>query len=123
MRESLILITIGLVDLWFTLQLMAGRQATEGNPLMAYYLQFGVGAFVIMKLVLLLLPVFVAEWSKLYKPEFVRWMLRGAIAAYLGMYLVGFAIYNVRPIMTERNKVPVNKVVKQVTIAEAQRNK
>lgn len=120
MRESLILIAIGLVDLWFTLQLIAGRHATEGNPLMAYYLQFGIGAFVIVKLVLLLLPVFVAEWSKLYKPKFVKWMLRGAIAVYLGTYVVGFAVCNVAPIISERNHRPADNTVEQVRIAEAQ---
>lgn len=97
MRESIILIIIGLLDLGFTLIFVGVKAATEGNPLMAYYLQFGVGAFVLAKLGLLLLPVFVAEWSKRYKPRFVRLMLRGAIAAYLGVYILMFAVVNVAP--------------------------
>ncbi len=122
MRESLILITIGLADLLSTLHLMAEKQATEGNPMMAYYLQFGVGAFVIVKLTLLFLPVFIAEWSKRYKPKFVKWMLRGAIAVYLGSYIVGFVLVNVQPIVKDKNYVPADKPI-QIKIAEAHRSK
>lgn len=116
MRESLILLSLGLWDLLFTLHLMAGQKATEGNPLMAYYLQFGVGAFVIVKLVLLVLPVFVAEWSKRYKPGFVKLMLRGAIVAYAGSYLVGFTLVNIKPMLTERDYVPAPdvRIVRQI---------
>lgn len=106
MRESLILLSIGLWDLLFTLHLMAGQKAIEGNPLMAYYLQFGVGAFVIVKLVLLVLPIFIAEWSKRYKPKFVRLMLRGAIVAYIGSYLVGFTLVNIKPVIVDSDYTP-----------------
>ena len=110
MKESLILIAIGLCDLLYTLLLMGGRHATEGNPLMAYYLQFGVGAFVLVKLVLLFLPIFVAEWSKRYKPKFVKWMMRGAIAAYVASYLMMFVMLNVAPVAKDRNYVPAEPV-------------
>lgn len=102
MRESLLLIAIGLADLFTTLVLLSNRGAREGNPLMAYYLQFGVGVFVVVKLALLLLPIFVAEWSKRYRPRFVRWMLRGAIAAYVGSYLVLFVVVNLAPVAAEK---------------------
>lgn len=110
MRESLILLAIGLLDLMFTLHLMAGQKATEGNPLMAYYLQFGVGAFVIVKLILLFLPIFVAEWSKNYRPRFVKLMLRGAIVTYVGAYIIGFLVVNIRPIATARDYIPAGEV-------------
>lgn len=106
MKESLILIVIGLGDLLYTLFLMGGRQATEGNPVMAYYLQFGVGAFVLVKLALLFLPIFVAEWSKRFKPNFVKWMMRGAIAVYAATYLVMFVTLNVAPIVRDRDHIP-----------------
>ncbi|HOK52829.1 MAG TPA: DUF5658 family protein [Armatimonadota bacterium] len=114
MKESLILIIIGLADLLLTLHLIAVNTATEGNPIMAFYLQFGIGAFVIVKLALLFGPVLVAEWSKRFKPVFVRWMMRGAIAAYLGAYLVGFMLVNVVPIANERDFIPSNKPVVQI---------
>jgi len=110
MRESLILLAIGLLDLMFTLHLMAGQKATEGNPLMAYYLQFGIGVFIIVKFVLLFLPIFIAEWSKNYKPRFVRLMLRGAIVAYVGSYLIGFLVVNIKPIATEWNYITSDEV-------------
>lgn len=98
MRESLFLIIIGLADLLSTLLMVGMRHATEGNPLMAYYLQAGVGAFVMVKLCLLFFPVFIAEWSKKYKPQFVRVMMRGAIAVYLGSYVTLFLFVNVLPV-------------------------
>ncbi len=122
LRESLILIAIGLADLLFTLRLLAGKTAEEGNPVMAYYLRHGILAFVIVKLVLLFMPIFVAEWSRRYKPLFVKWMLRGAIAAYLGSYVVGFVFVNVIPISKERDYVPADRHI-QAKMAEARRTK
>lgn len=101
MRESLVLIAIGLFDLGLTLVLLGHNQAQEGNPLMAYYLQFGIGAFVAAKLSLLFGPVMVAEWSNLSKPRFTKMMMRAAIAAYVGSYLVLFMIVNVAPRISE----------------------
>lgn len=101
MRESLLLILIGLADLVATLLFVGGRGFVEGNPLMAYYLRLGVGAFVLVKLSLLFLPIFVAEWSKRYKPKFVRWMLRGAIVVYVGAYVSLFATVNILPMAKE----------------------
>jgi hypothetical protein len=122
MKESLVLIIIGLTDLLSTLHLLAGRHATEGNPLMAFYLQFGIGAFVIIKLMLLFLPILVAEWSKRYKPMFVKWMLRGAIAAYLGTYAIGFLLVNVEPVTEDNRIIPSDKGI-QIQIAETQQGK
>lgn len=105
MKESLILIAIGMLDLVITLALLGHGRAVEGNPIMAYYLQFGVGAFVLAKLALLFLPIFIAEWSKRYKPRFVRLMMRGAITAYVGVYLILFVSVNVVPRAIERTPV------------------
>lgn len=94
-RESLVLIAICVVDLASTLFMLRVHGAREGNPLMAFYLRYGVGTFVLMKLTLIFLPVFVAEWSKQYRPRFVRFMLRAAIATYAGVYLMLFLTINV----------------------------
>ena len=117
MKESMILIAIGLIDLAITLHVVTWRYAVEGNPLMAYYLKMGIGAFVVVKLILLLLPVFIAEFSKHYKPMFVRWMLRGAIAVYLGSYLIAFLLVNVKPVTNQRDYVP-NDEARQIRVAE-----
>lgn len=94
-KESLLLIGICTADLASTLLLLNSGGAVEGNPLMSFYLRYGIGAFVMVKLSLVFLPIFIAEWGKQYKPKFVRWMLRATIATYLGMYLVVFLTVNV----------------------------
>lgn len=110
MKESWLLMAIGAADLILTVGLLGGRVAVEGNPLMAYYLRFGVGAFVLAKLTLLLLPIFIAEWSKRYRPRFVTFMMRSAIAAYVGVYLLLFISVNVVPRAVERTPMCPNEV-------------
>jgi hypothetical protein len=94
-RESLLLIMICTADLISTLLLVGKGAAAEGNPLMGFYLRYGLGTFVLVKLSLIFLPLFVAEWGRRYKPRFVRNMLRATIAVYLGMYLLVFLSINV----------------------------
>lgn len=93
-RESLILISICILDLVSTLFLLNTRGVFEGNPLMSFYLNYGIGAFILAKLTLVVLPLFVAEWSRQFKPKFVQVMLRATIVAYLASYLVLFLIVN-----------------------------
>ena len=94
-KESIFLIGICTADLASTLLLINSGGAVEGNPLMAFYLRYGIGTFVMVKLSLVFLPIFIAEWGKQYKPRFVRFMLRATIATYLGMYLVVYLMVNV----------------------------
>ena len=94
-KESQVLIIICLVDLLSTLALLSHGRALEGNPLMSFYLRFGVWVFVSVKLALVFLPIFIVEWSMRYRPRFVRMMLRTAIAAYVAMYLLVFLSVNV----------------------------
>jgi hypothetical protein len=102
-RESLFLIGICTADLISTLLLIGNGGVAEGNPLMGFYLRYGIGTFVMVKLSLILLPIFIAEWGKRYRPRFVRAMLRATIAVYLGMYLLVFVMTNVGDaIATER---------------------
>lgn len=93
-KESLLLIGICTADLASTLLLINSGGAVEGNPLMSFYLRYGIGTFVMVKLSLVFLPIFVAEWGKQYRPKFVRWMLRATIATYVGMYLLVFLTVN-----------------------------
>lgn len=94
-KESILLIGICTADLASTLLLLNGGAAVEGNPLMAFYLRYGIGTFVMVKLSLVFLPIFIAEWGKQYKPKFVRFMLRATIVTYVGMYLLVFLSVNV----------------------------
>lgn len=105
-RESVLLIVICAVDLVVTLALIGANTASEGNPLMAFYLRYGVGTFVMMKLTLVILPIFIAEWSMQYRPRFVRFMLRAAIAAYVGAYLLLFVVVNTPLMHVDSHKLP-----------------
>lgn len=87
-KESLLLIGICTADLASTLILLQNGMAREGNPLMSYYLKCGIGTFVMIKLSLVFLPIFIAEWCKQFKPGFVRFMLRATIVVYVGSYLL-----------------------------------
>lgn len=101
-RESQIIAVICLVDLVVTLALLASTpNVSEGNPLMNFYLQFGVGAFVIAKLCLLFAPIFIVEYCRQYRPRFARNMLRMAIIAYLGTYALLFVRYNVPVLLAD----------------------
>jgi hypothetical protein len=103
-KESIFLIGICTADLASTLLLISSGGALEGNPLMAFYLRYGIGTFVMVKLSLVFLPIFIAEWGKQYKPKFVRFMLRATIATYLGMYIAVFLAVNVGN-MAQRDQV------------------
>jgi hypothetical protein len=101
MRESWILMGVCLADLATTLTLIGGRRFSEGNPLMSYYLDLGVWAFVLVKLLLIVMPLVLAEYSKQFRPVFVRSMLRFAIVVYVTTYVTLFAGVNLRPMVSE----------------------
>jgi len=89
--ESCIILGICALDLVVTIWLVRTHRAVEGNPLMSYYLDRGWNVLVEVKLLLVLFPIFVAEWGRRYRPHFVRRMLRLAIAVYVGVYVSALA--------------------------------
>lgn len=101
MRESLVLAAVCLADLLSTLVLVGHQHASEGNPLMGYYLQLGIGVFILVKLMLVVLPVFILEWSKKFVPTFARRVVRIAIVAYVVVYAGLFLGVNVRPLFAD----------------------
>ena len=90
-RETYILLVICAVDLAFTAWLITTRRGIEGNPLMSFYLHSGWGPLLLAKLVLVVMPIFIAEWARRYRPVFVRRALQFAIVVYLAAYAVAFA--------------------------------
>lgn len=89
-RESFVIICICLLDLVATIWLVATRRAIEGNPVMSFYLDQGWFALIAAKTLLIVFPIFIAEWGRRYRPTFVRRALRLAIVVYLGVYLTAF---------------------------------
>lgn len=93
-RESYALVLICLADLVSTIFFVSYRSATEGNPLMAYYLSHSLGAFVGIKLVLCLMPLFLMEYARQRRPRSARLGLRVALAGYLLSYAAGVSQLN-----------------------------
>lgn len=89
-RESYVILAICLLDLLLTAWLIGTNRATEGNPLMSFYLSNGWPVLVGIKVLLVAMPLFVAEWARRRRPQFVHRALRFAIAVYLGMYVIAF---------------------------------
>lgn len=89
-KESYVILAICLLDLVLTGWLLDTKQATEGNPIMSFYLSNGIGMMIAAKIVLIAMPLFVAEWARRYRPRFVRRALRLAIAIYISLYIIAF---------------------------------
>lgn len=89
-RESYVILAICFLDLLFTAWLITTRRAIEGNPLMSFYLSSGLGMLVGVKVLLVAMPLFVAEWARRHRPQFVHRALRFAIAVYLSVYVIAF---------------------------------
>ncbi len=93
--ESYALGAICLLDLATTLFWVSYRNAAEGNPLMAFYLQHGgLPAFIGAKLVLCAMPLFIVEWARRIRPHFAHSLLRVGIVAYVTLYGIGVAHVN-----------------------------
>lgn len=93
-KESWIIAAIGLADLITTIIFIREHGAQEANPLFRHYWEMGLAAFIAAKFVCLFGPLLVLEWARKRNPKFVLRALRGAIAAYLVMYGVGFMKLN-----------------------------
>lgn len=92
--ETILLGAVCLLDLVVTVALVVAGLASEGNPLMAYFLERGLLAFCAAKLLLTIGPLAVAEWYRRTNERLVRTTLRAVTGAYLVGYLVGVAALN-----------------------------
>jgi hypothetical protein len=101
-RESLIIFVIGIADLATTLIWVNTHGAQEANPVFAHYLAMGPVVFSLMKLVMLAAPIFLLEWARRHSPVFTRRAARFAIAAYVGLYGVGFVKLNSGKLFTPK---------------------
>jgi hypothetical protein len=104
-REAIVLMAIGAIDLVLTIFLVRYRDASEGNPLMAYYLKQGVSSFVVAKAILCIVPLFLLEYARRHRPKFVTYCMRGLIAAYLGAYVMGVSQMNDAALVARANAV------------------
>ena len=94
--ESVVLAVICLLDLCSTIFWVSYRHATEGNPVMAYYLtHWGIAGFAAAKMVLLAMPLLIAEYARRTNPRFVHNALRFGIIGYISLYSLGVFQINV----------------------------
>ncbi len=93
--ESWAIILVCVADLLITLVLIHHGLAEEGNPIMRFYLGYGVWAFVLAKSVLVLAPIVIIEWGRIHRPRAVRALARVGIGCYLGIYAGMFLLVNV----------------------------
>jgi hypothetical protein len=120
-KESWVIITLGIADLVSTLVWVDHHGAREANPLFAHYLEMGPLWFSLMKGVLLACPILILEWARQRRPRFTRYASRFAIAAYLGMYGVGFYRLNHETLQMQASMTPVEQGVFQAHEEEIQR--
>ena len=86
--DSLLLLLICVADMLSTLYFVHAGMATESNPLMAYWLKMGDGAFCAAKIASFLPLLFVAAHYRQSRPKLVSLSLKTAIILYLTIYLV-----------------------------------
>jgi len=87
-RETWLLLAVGLADLASIIYLVRNELVHEANPVMTWYLiHFGVWAFCAAKTLMLVCPVVILEWVRLFKPYLGRWALRIALLGYVTLYL------------------------------------
>ena len=95
-RETLLLGLVCSADLLLTAILISTGRFTEANPILAHYLQYGLGAMCLVKLASYTVPLALAEWYRQYKPEFVTRLLRVTLFLYVAGYLAGITAVNIK---------------------------
>lgn len=97
-RESAFIATVCIADLVTTMLLVSRFGAEEANPMMAFFLERHLWAFVLVKAAFCLVPLAFLEWARRRNPRFVTQALRIGGALYLGLYCAGVWKANMGPI-------------------------
>ncbi len=93
--ETVVFALICAIDLISTVILVRNGRASEGNPLLGYYMDNGgLLCFIAAKTLLVFGPLFVLEYFRQKRPQFIRMLLRSSIVAYLVLYTVGSLVAN-----------------------------
>ncbi|MCS6918390.1 MAG: DUF5658 family protein [Fimbriimonadales bacterium] len=100
--ESWAIFALCMADLGLTLWLLSRGLADEANPLMQHYLGYGTGAFVAVKLLLVVAPLVIIEWGLRRRPQTVRRLARAGVWGYIGLYGLLHLGFNAPDMITER---------------------
>ena len=89
LRESYLLALICAIDMILTIVLVRSGRVIEANPILVPFMERGIAAFLVVKSLMCVVPLFVLELLRSKQPLFVKKMLRVGIAVYLISYCVG----------------------------------
>ena len=87
-RETLVLLTICLLDMASSAFLFQRGMAIEANPVLRFWADAGPVPFCLAKLLTFVPALAAAEWYRRRRPNFVKPLMRWAAAGYLGVYAV-----------------------------------
>ncbi len=91
LRETRALASLGCADLLATVYLVATNRAHEANPLAVSALNaFGPVGLVVFKVMLLAIPLTIAELYRPYKPQLVTTGLRVVLVVYVIMLALAY---------------------------------
>lgn len=80
--EMMLLFLIVSSDMLSTLYWVHHHTATEGNPVMAYWLRIGDWAFILFKMMTILPFLALAAYVRTKRPRFIKFSLRFTLLAY-----------------------------------------
>lgn len=87
--ESILLASICLLDMFWTVVVVVTGIAIEANPLLAWTFELGPWAFVVVKLASLIPGLLALEFCRIINPGFARLAGRAAVLGYLAIYVFG----------------------------------
>jgi len=87
--ESYVLCALCLADTFFTILLVKTGLAREANPVMAFYLNQSVAAFIAIKMTIVVAAVVAVEYLRIKNPTFATLAVRLGTLAYLALYVIG----------------------------------
>lgn len=87
--ETMILVSICVIDMIQTLIVVGSGKAIEANPVLASAMQYSPWAFVLLKTLSFAAPLTAIELLRPLSPEFVRRALRIGAFGYIVIYLFG----------------------------------
>src|SRR5258708_535447 len=87
--ETLLLATLCLADMAWTITAIHMGIARESNPLMAYIFGKGDVLFALVKIGSFMVPLAIMELLRRLRPFFIPVALRCALVAYVALYVIG----------------------------------
>ena len=93
--ETVVLAAVCSADMIYTLWLIANGVAIEANPIMRFYLDFGITAFIAAKTLLIVAPISALEILRRKRPRSVHRIMTIGLALYVASYAIGLLCANI----------------------------